>query len=452
MVAPTSLHVGSTGVRNTIHSRQAAAEAPVAASHLKEKYVELKINKEFQKLLPKLSDDEFYELEQNVLTNGIRDPICVWNGIIIDGHHRYKLAKKHNLEFKVSEVELINEADVKIWIFQNQAGRRNVSDFIKAEMAIAVEHLYAEKAKTINDEMQPMIDGLEHIADVKKLKTDTREEIAKDVGVSHGYIFNVKQILARNPDEETLAKLRSGKLTVGAVHKDIKREEKILARKEKFEETAKTYKPDKDIQIINADFYTWCNENLEDDSVPSIITDPPYPGEFLYLWDQLGEVAARVLEPDRFLVVYSGQMYLDKVMEMLSKHLSYCWTIALFHSGPTQSVHPRNVICTWKPILVFRKGEPGKIDVDVEYTVDSFTKDYRDKEFHEWGQGEAAVGYCMDKFSKPGELVLEPFAGGGTCLVVARDKKRRCIGIEIDEDQISIIKSNLMKPKVERLI
>jgi len=412
----------------------------------------LKINKEFQNLLPRLSDDEFYELEQCVLNEGIREPVLVWNGIIIDGHHRYEIAQKHNIDFKIIEKEFTNESDVKIWIFKNQMARRNVSDFVKAEMALAVAYIYAARAKAINDEMIPMIDGLEHIADVKKLKTDTRKEIAKDIGVSHGYIFNVKQILDRNPDKETLTKLRSGELKVGEVQKTIRKEEKILARKERFEETAKTYKPDKDIQIIHADFYTWCSENLEDNSVDSIITDPPYPKEFLHLWDQLGEVAAKVLKPNMYLVTYSGQMYLDYVMEILSKHLSYCWTIALFHSGPTQSVHPRNVICTWKPILIFRKGEPGKFDLDVEYTVDSFTKDYRDKEFHEWGQGEAAVSYCMDKFSKPGGLVLEPFAGGGTTLVVAAEKKRRCIGIEIEEDLIPVIKSNLMKPKTKSLV
>ena len=412
----------------------------------------LKIDEELRNLIQPLSNDEFYELEQSILSEGIRDPICVWGLTIVDGHHRYELAKKHNLPFDMRQISFANKAEAKIWMLTNQIARRNVNKFTRAEMAIALEYLYAEKAKTINDELNPKMFGLEHEADVDKLKTDTRKEIAKAADVSHGYIFNVKQILDRNPDQETLSKLRSGELKASEVQKVLRKEEKILARKERFEETAKTYRPDKDIQIVNADFYTWCNENIEDNSVPSIITDPPYPEEFLYLWDQLGEVAARVLEPGRFLVAYSGQMYLDKVMGILSKHLSYCWTIALIHNGPTQSVHPRNIICTWKPILVFRKGGPGKIDVDVEYTVDSFTKDYRDKQFHEWGQGEAAIGYCIDKFSKPGELILEPFAGGGTTLVVAAEKKRKCIGIEIDEDQIPIIKSNLMKPKVERLI
>ncbi len=414
--------------------------------------MELKINEELQNLLPALSDDEFHELEQSILTEGIRDPICVWNGFIVDGHHRYELAKKHGLKFEVREMKFVNEADVKIWVFKNQTGRRNVSDFVKAEIAIAVEHLYAAKAKAINDEMQPMMLGMEHETDVKKLKTDTRKEIAKDVGVSHGYIFNVKQILARNPDEETLTKLRLNELTVGEVQKGMRREEKEIKRKEEFEKAAKRYEPDKNIKIVHADFYRWCSDNLEDDSIDSIITDPPYPKEFLYLWDQLGGVAKRVLKPDRYLVTYSGQLYLDRVMDILAGHLSYCWMISLYHSGPTQSVHPRNVICTWKPILIFRKGDPGKFDLDLEYTVDSFAKDYRDKRFHKWGQGTAAFAYLIEKFSKPGELVLDPFVGGGSVLVAARSRKRKCIGIEIDEQYISIIKRNLMEPEVKSLV
>ena len=414
--------------------------------------MKLKIDEELQNLITKLSHDEFYELEQSVLAEGIRDPICTWNDVIVDGHHRYKLSQKHNLNFEVREMDFVNKEDAKIWMLTNQIARRNINMFVRAEMCIKLEFMYAEKAKVINDDLNKKMFGLKHEVDVDNLKTDTRKEIAKAAGVSHGYIFNVKQVLARNPDEETLAKLRSNELKVSEVQKVMRKEEKIQARTKKFQETAKTYDPIEGIQIINSDFYTWCNENVEDDSISAVITDPPYPKEYLHLWDQLGEVAARVLEPGRYLVTYSGQMYLDHVMKTLSKHLSYCWTIALFHSGPTQSVHPRNVICTWKPILVFRKGDPGKFDLDVEYVVDSFTKDYRDKEFHEWGQGEAAVAYLMDKFSKPGELILEPFAGGGTTLVVSAERKRRCIGVEIEEDLIPIIKSNLMKPSVKKLI
>ncbi len=414
--------------------------------------VKLKINEIFQNLIPRLSYEEFRDLEHSILDEGIRDPICVWDSVIVDGHHRYELAKKHNLSFEVIEMSFTNEADAKIWIMFNQMSRRNIQPFVRAEMAIALEHLYAAKAKVINEQINPKLFGLEHGADIKKLKTDTREEIAKAANVSHGYIFNVKQILNRNPNEETLFKLRSGELTPGEVQKSMRREEKEFAREEKFKKTAANYKPTKDIKIIHADFYDWCNDNIETDSIDLILTDPPYPKEYLYLWDELGEVAERVLKPNRYLVTYSGQLYLDRVMSFLAQHLSYCWVISLYHSGPTQSVHPRNVICTWKPILIYKKGEPGKFDIDIEYVVDSFNKDYRDKQFHEWGQGESAVGYLMDKFSKPGELVLDPFVGGGTTLVVAADRKRKCIGIEIDEQYMDKIKTNLMKPTIASLV
>ena len=179
-------------------------------------------------------------------------------------------------------------------------------------------------------------------------------------------------------------------------------------------------------------------ENLEDDSVDFILTDPPYPKEFLHVWGQLGEVASRVLKPGGYLATYSGQLYFNQVIRMLDEHLSYCWMISLYHTGQTQLVHARNAVCTWKPILVYRKGEPGKFENTL---VDSIADDYRDKDFHDWGQGESAVSYLMRTFSAPNELVLDCFAGGGTTLAVAKALKRKCIGIEIDAQYMDAIKS-----------
>jgi DNA modification methylase len=51
----------------------------------------------------------------------------------------------------------------------------------------------------------------------------------------------------------------------------------------------------------------------------------------------------------------------------------------------------------------------------------------------------------MKSFSNPNDLVLDPFLGGGTTLAVAKDLKRRCIGIEIDPQYMDVIKSRLLK-------
>jgi len=65
----------------------------------------MKINEKFKKVIPPLTQDEFNQLETNCVSEGIRDAIITWNDYIIDGHNRYEIAKKHNIEFNIDEKE-----------------------------------------------------------------------------------------------------------------------------------------------------------------------------------------------------------------------------------------------------------------------------------------------------------------------------------------------------------
>lgn len=405
----------------------------------------LKINEDFRDLIVPLSKEEFGELEKSVLAEGIRDPICIWNGVIIDGHHRYKLAEKHGLGFKTLSIDFDNIDDAKIWIIENQLARRNLGPARRIDLELEKESLYKKKVELIGRKNRELfkstgkrLPGYENEGSNR-----TRYGIAKAAGVGHGQVFRFEEV-KKKASADVLKKVLDDEVTIAKAYSNIKREEKKAKRIAEMEEAAKYYKKDEAIQIVHADFYPWCNENTKDDSIDLILTDPPYPKEFLHVWGQLGEIAARTLKPNGYLVTYSGQLYLDYVMKTLGEYLSYCWMVSLYHTGATQLVHPRKVIGTWKPILIYKKGEPGKFD---NALVDSITDDYREKDFHEWGQGESAVGYLMKVFSKPNDLVLEPFAGGGTTLVVANDLKRRCIGIDIEAQCMDAIKSNLAKPK-----
>jgi len=53
---------------------------------------------EFQNLIPNLTADEFKQLEENCLAEGIRESIIVWNETIVNGHNRYAIAQKHGLD------------------------------------------------------------------------------------------------------------------------------------------------------------------------------------------------------------------------------------------------------------------------------------------------------------------------------------------------------------------
>jgi len=68
---------------------------------MKSKLISLKINKNFQNIIPPLSKDEFKELENSIKEEGCRDALIVWKGTIVDGHNRYVICNKHDIGFKV---------------------------------------------------------------------------------------------------------------------------------------------------------------------------------------------------------------------------------------------------------------------------------------------------------------------------------------------------------------
>ena len=105
------------------------------------------IKPEFETLIPPLSPDEFQQLEENVLNEGIREPLIVWHGVLIDGHNRYRIAQKHGLPFKTSEMDFESENDAIIWIIKNQFGRRNLSKYDRSVLALRLKPVIAEKAK-----------------------------------------------------------------------------------------------------------------------------------------------------------------------------------------------------------------------------------------------------------------------------------------------------------------
>ena len=118
-------------------------------AHMPENIVprELSVDDEFQSLIPPLSYDEYERLEKSIIAEGVRDPIITWNGTIIDGHNRYGICKKHGIGFKTTEREFESRDAAKIWIIENQFGRRNLSKYDRSVLALQLEPLYAAEAK-----------------------------------------------------------------------------------------------------------------------------------------------------------------------------------------------------------------------------------------------------------------------------------------------------------------
>ncbi len=89
---------------------------------------ELKIDPEYESIIPKLTDEELRQLEENLLADGVLAPLVVWNGTIVDGHNRYRIAQKHpELQYEVVEKFFADRYACLAWICDNQLGRRNLT-------------------------------------------------------------------------------------------------------------------------------------------------------------------------------------------------------------------------------------------------------------------------------------------------------------------------------------
>ena len=91
--------------------------------------INLKIDPEFQSQIPPLTDDEFKQLEENILKEGkLLSPLIVWNNILVDGHNRYAILQKHpEIYFSTMPLRFENREEAVAWICRNQLGRRNLS-------------------------------------------------------------------------------------------------------------------------------------------------------------------------------------------------------------------------------------------------------------------------------------------------------------------------------------
>ena len=101
--------------------------------------INLKIDPEFQSQIPPLTDDEFKQLEENILKEGkLLSPLIVWNNTLVDGHNRYAILQKHpEICFSTMPLRFANREEALAWICKNQLGRRNLSATFSPDLADA---------------------------------------------------------------------------------------------------------------------------------------------------------------------------------------------------------------------------------------------------------------------------------------------------------------------------
>lgn len=428
---------------------------------------DITIDPEFQEWIVPLSQEEFSRLEASLIEEGCRDPLVVWNGIIVDGHHRYEICQRHGIPFKTVDKEFTDKDDAKIWMFNNQIARRNLTPYQRAELALKVEPLLSAKAR--QRQLSTLKQGDKN-PDTPTLaereKGETRQQLAGIARISHGSLDKVRKIVEKAP-EEIKKKLRAGETTINAEYNKIHNEEVLQTRREELKSkmSAAAKIPDT-IQLYAGNFLTDYKKLIPENSIDAIITDPPYVKEWLPNYSAFAKAAAYVLKPGGFLIAYIGHIHLDIILKMMTpkkkeivfdgestyevdvilnqepKYLEYYWIAMLLHSGTNAAVHSRSTQCGMKPILILNKPPRTK---SKRYFNDVIRGTGKEKDAHKWQQGEEELIQIFEPFTDPGDMVLDPFMGSGTVIRMAKKLNRRAIGIDIMEENVDVVRGWLVE-------
>jgi len=414
--------------------------------------MQLMIDETIRRTLVPLREDELHLLEQSVLAEGIRDPLVVWNRdgeyVLLDGHHRYELAQKHGLTFSTVEMRFDSYEEAVQWVLRNQLARRNLTD---EQRTLLIGRLYNQvKQKTLQ-----RFSGHGEKFSPWSGSHATSRYVASLHGVSYRTVQNAAEfakavdalaevepkaaeavLLGKVPDAKTaLPKVEPELLSKVAKRIAQGNAQSVKDAVERIRrEERQTTKPVlqgvyEGLEIRRGDFREVLSD-IPSHSVDIILTDPPYPQEYLPLWDDLGKFAARVLKPTGVLLAYSGQLHLPQVLAMLTKHLRWWWMCAIQHTGASGYIVAggRRIMNQWKPLLILTPYNAPPLTVQFHDFIEGGG---RQKELHNWEQSTEEAVRILQTFGSPGALVVDPFAGSGSFGRAALQAGMRFIGAEI---------------------
>ncbi|MBQ6148136.1 MAG: hypothetical protein IJI83_01150 [Oscillospiraceae bacterium] len=87
---------------------------------MEKRIYDLDENGPFSKILPPLTEAEKAFLRESIVEEGCKEPLTVWNGVIVDGHNRYQICREIEMPFAIEEMVFASEADAKAWLIKDR--------------------------------------------------------------------------------------------------------------------------------------------------------------------------------------------------------------------------------------------------------------------------------------------------------------------------------------------
>jgi DNA modification methylase len=419
--------------------------------------IKLKIDEEFQKLIPPLTGEEFTLLEKSILENGLLNAIMTWNNIIVDGHNRFNILTKNNITLSNSDVlkmdsQFDNREDVVEFILKNQLGRRNLNpdqmSIIRGRLYLLYKH--QGKRTDLEDSTSNQDDG----------KLTTAEKIGRDFGVSKATIERDAKFVKDYPEEAE--KIIT---TNETTKRQVKQESRIQNNNKKIEEASKL-EVDTSIEIIQGDTMEIL-ETIEDNSIDLLCTDPPYFILKDQEWDQFKDMNSYLIFIENWLesvtkkVKPTGRIYISfahdfkfDIYEIFRKNNFFGFTfgneIIWNFKNNVKPFDRKRYRITYEPIFYLYGPETEALNFTEYSTIQSAVWDiavpqsnFNEGKYHPCQKPLELYRRIISSGSKKGDKVLDCFAGSGTVGIICKEHQRSCILIEKEEKYIKLIKGRI---------
>lgn len=401
-------------------------------------------------LFPMLNDEELAELADNIRDHGLNQPVWLYDdpvqGVcLLDGRNRARACAMVGARV---ETRFYRGDDPIGFSISENMHRRHLTTGQRADVALRSLPLYeaeAERRKMAGtrtdlpenqrqrDAPNPVADRPQgSVPDQQKRAPLSRDRAAKTAGTSGRAVARMKRVAEQAPD--LAAKVRSGAISLDRAERIIRDREAEQRRIAQARAEAEAQPQPTIVDIRHGDFR---NTLADLTGIDAIITDPPYPADYLPLLADLAAWADKALKPDGVMAVLIGQTHLPEVYRLLDGHRPYRWTCCYLTEGPGYVSHPRKIQSNWKPLIIYGGG-PRTADV-----IRSTGADADAKNNHRWGQDYQAFHTLIDRLTTRGQTVADPFTGSGTTLLAAKALGRHAIGCDTDPTAVAAARERL---------
>ena len=185
--------------------------------------MDIVVNEELKAYIDPLTAEELEALERSLLAEGCRDALVLWGDMLVDGHNRYGICRKHGLPFQtVQNTRFQSLEDVHLWMIDQHLGRRSISEFQRGVLALRKREIVAaRRAQGATPHPEAAADqgaqapaaSVDHAAPEAAL--DTREAVAKAARLSSNQVVLIEKI-QKQAAPEVVAAVKAGTISINA--------------------------------------------------------------------------------------------------------------------------------------------------------------------------------------------------------------------------------------------